>query len=85
MIYTAPCVRFLMRADTLGGEVGEVGWRWKSRVLWAPVNMHEPIFLQLNRQTDPGYIQIAHIAKFHFWEYINQIFVTVRRTANCFF
>jgi hypothetical protein len=35
-----------MRADTLGGEVGEVGevgWRWKSRVLWAPVNLHEPI------------------------------------------
>jgi hypothetical protein len=43
MMNTAPCVRFLMRADTLGGEVGEVGWRWKSRVLWAPVNMHKPI------------------------------------------
>jgi hypothetical protein len=24
---------FLMRADTLGGEVGGWGWRWKSRVL----------------------------------------------------
>jgi hypothetical protein len=34
MIYTAPCVRFLMRADRLRGE-GDGGWRWKSRVLWA--------------------------------------------------
>ncbi len=25
MIYTAPCVRFLMRADTLHGEVGGGG------------------------------------------------------------
>jgi hypothetical protein len=25
MIYTAPCVRFLMRADTLRGEVGGGG------------------------------------------------------------
>jgi hypothetical protein len=25
MIYTAPCVMFLMRADTLCGQVG-VGW-----------------------------------------------------------
>ncbi len=32
-----------MRADKLGGEVGGVGWRWKSRVLWAPVNMHEQL------------------------------------------
>ncbi len=37
MIYTAPCVMFLMQADTLRGEVGGGGWRWKSRVLWAPV------------------------------------------------
>jgi hypothetical protein len=36
MIHTAPCVMFLMRADKLGGEVGGWGWRWKSRVLWAP-------------------------------------------------
>ncbi len=44
MNYTAPCVRFLMRADTLCGEVGGGGgWRWKSRVLWAPVKLHEPI------------------------------------------
>ncbi len=43
MIYTAPCVMFLMRADTLGGEVGEWGWRWISRILWAPVKWHEPI------------------------------------------
>jgi hypothetical protein len=45
MIYTAPCVMFLMRADTLGGEVGGWGWRWKYRVLWAPVKLHEPIKL----------------------------------------
>jgi hypothetical protein len=43
MIYTAPSVMFLMRADKLGGEVGGWGWRWKSRVLWAPVKLHEPI------------------------------------------
>ncbi len=42
MIYTAPCVMFLMRAHTLCGEVGG-SWRWKSRVLWAPVKLHEPI------------------------------------------
>jgi hypothetical protein len=35
MIYRAPCVMFLMRGDTLRGEVVG-GWRWKSRVLWAP-------------------------------------------------
>jgi hypothetical protein len=38
MIYAAPCVRFLMWADRLRGEVrggGLVGWCWKSRVLWA--------------------------------------------------
>jgi hypothetical protein len=28
----------------LCGEVGGGGsWRWKSRVLWAPVKLHEPI------------------------------------------
>jgi hypothetical protein len=45
MIYTAPCVMLLMRADTLRGEVvWWGGWRrWKSRVLWAPVKWHEPI------------------------------------------
>jgi hypothetical protein len=32
VIYTAPCVIVLMRADTLRGEVGAGGWRWKSRV-----------------------------------------------------
>jgi hypothetical protein len=37
MIYTAPCVMFVMRADTLGGKVGGWGWHWISRVLWAPV------------------------------------------------
>jgi hypothetical protein len=36
MIYTAPCVRFMMWADRLRGEGGGGGgWRWKSRVLWA--------------------------------------------------
>jgi hypothetical protein len=43
MIYTAPCEMFLMWADILGGEVGGWGWRWKSRVLWALVKLHEPI------------------------------------------
>jgi hypothetical protein len=46
MIYTALCVMFLMRADSLCGEVGGGGgggWRWKSRVLWAPEKLHEPI------------------------------------------
>jgi hypothetical protein len=43
MIYTAPFVMFLMRADTLREEVGGWGWRWKSRVFWAPVKWHEPI------------------------------------------
>ncbi len=32
MIYTAPCVIVLLRADTLCGEVGAGGWSWKSRV-----------------------------------------------------
>ena len=42
MIYPAPRIRILMRADGQRGE-GEGGWRWKSRVLWAPVKLHEPI------------------------------------------
>ncbi len=42
MIYTAPCVMFLMWADTLRGEVVG-GWRWKSRVLGAPLKWHEQI------------------------------------------
>ncbi len=36
MIDTALCVMFLMPADTLRMEVGGWGWRWKSRVFWAP-------------------------------------------------
>jgi hypothetical protein len=43
MIYTASCVMFLMRADTLCGEVGGLGWRWRSQVLWAPLKWHDPI------------------------------------------
>jgi hypothetical protein len=33
----------LMRADTYVGKWGGGSWRWKSRVLWAPVKLHEPI------------------------------------------
>jgi hypothetical protein len=43
MIYTAPCVRFLMRADTLRGEVGGGGVSMETWVLWAPVKMQELI------------------------------------------
>jgi hypothetical protein len=34
MIYLAPCVMFLMRAETLRGQV-EGGWTLESRVFWA--------------------------------------------------
>ncbi len=34
MIYTAPCVMFLMRADTLRGQVGW-GWDLEMENFWA--------------------------------------------------
>jgi hypothetical protein len=34
MIYTAPCVMFLMRADTLRGQVGG-GWALEMENFWA--------------------------------------------------
>jgi hypothetical protein len=39
MIYTAPCVMFLMRADTLRGQVGE-GWALEMESFLGPVNWH---------------------------------------------
>jgi hypothetical protein len=37
MIYTAPCVMFLMRADTLRGQVGG-GWALEIETFLGPVN-----------------------------------------------
>ncbi len=42
MIYTAPCVMFLMRADTLRGDVGE-GLALEIESFLAPLKWHEPI------------------------------------------
>jgi hypothetical protein len=39
MIYTAPCVMFLMRADTLFGQVGG-GWALEIESVLGPVNWH---------------------------------------------
>jgi hypothetical protein len=39
MIYTAPCVMFLMRADTLRGEVGG-GWALEMESFLGPVKWH---------------------------------------------
>ncbi len=36
MIYTAPCIIVLMRADTLGGEVGGGGLELEIESFWAP-------------------------------------------------
>ncbi len=36
MIYTALCIRFLMHAYPLLGQVGGGGDPWKSQVFWAP-------------------------------------------------
>ncbi len=42
MIFTAPCVTFLMRADPLRGQVGE-GWALEIESFWALWNDIEPI------------------------------------------
>ncbi len=47
MIYTAPCVRFWCGQIAYVGKGGG-GWRWKSRVLWAPLKLHEPIGMDRN-------------------------------------
>jgi hypothetical protein len=39
MIYTAPCVTFLMRADTLRGKVGG-GWALEIESILGPVKWH---------------------------------------------
>jgi hypothetical protein len=39
MIYTAPCVMFLMRADTLRGQVGG-GWALEMESFLGPVKWH---------------------------------------------
>jgi hypothetical protein len=39
MIYTAPCVRFLMWADTLRGQVGG-GWALEMESFLGPVKWH---------------------------------------------
>ncbi len=39
MIYTAPCVMFLMRADTLRGQVGG-GWALETDSFLGPVKWH---------------------------------------------
>ena len=39
MIYTAPCIMFLMRADTLRGQVGR-GWALEIESFLGPVKWH---------------------------------------------
>jgi hypothetical protein len=39
MIYTAPCAMFLMRADTLRGQVGMV-WALEMEIFLGPVKRH---------------------------------------------
>ncbi len=39
MIYKAPCVMFLMRADTLHGQVGR-GWALETESFLGPVKWH---------------------------------------------
>ncbi len=39
MLYTAPCVMFLMRADTLRGQVGG-GWALEIETFLGPVKWH---------------------------------------------
>ncbi len=38
MIYTAPCVMFLVRADTLWGQVGG-GWALEIEIFFGPCEM----------------------------------------------
>jgi hypothetical protein len=42
MVYTAPCVMYLLRADTLRGQVGE-GLALEIESFWASCNGIEPI------------------------------------------
>jgi hypothetical protein len=47
MIYTVPCVMFLMRADTLPGQLGG-GWALKIESFLGPVKWH-----RTNRRVPP--------------------------------
>ncbi len=42
MIYTAPCVMFLMQADTLCGQVGG-GWALEIKSFLGPVKWHRAV------------------------------------------
>jgi hypothetical protein len=52
MIYTAPCVMFLMRADTLRGQKGG-GWALEMKSFLGPVKWHRTQS-QLNRTPQPN-------------------------------
>ncbi len=48
MIYTAPCVMFLMRADTLRGQVGG-GWALEMESFLGPVKVSYTIHIEHKR------------------------------------
>jgi hypothetical protein len=54
MIYMAPCVMFLMRADTLHGQVGG-GWALEMQSFFGPCEMAS------SRQTSAHPLPLAHV------------------------